>query len=634
MQRIVIAKIGNAKPVEFACDELVRYLKRIDGTSIIECRSYDRYESDAGNVIWLGETGNIQKSDRDEILIDVKNACGLITASNDRAVLIAAYRFLYELGCRFFRYGDDGEFIPKYTFSADKLTAYVSEKASYHHRSICIEGAVSYEHVYDIINWLPKVGLNGYYVQFQKPHTFFERWYMHERNPTLPGEPISHSEVMHIYKKLTEDMKKRGILYHAVGHGWTCEPLGIDGCGWSVNDDEISDLKKDLFAMVNGERKLWNGIALNTNLCYSRPDVRRIMTDAIAEYCETNPDVDYLHFWLADDKNNQCECEDCRKMRPADYYVMMLNELDEKLTEKGIDTKIVFLIYYDLLWKSEFNRIKNEDRFVLMFAPISRTYSEAFVDSAKGVRFDVTPYVRNKLFMPKAVDENLAFLKSWQEDFNGDSFDFDYHLMWDHVRDVGYYECARILHRDMCSLDKIGLNGMVSCQIQRCAFPTNLPMYVMARGLWDKQSDFECISDEYFKASFGEYGECVRKYLERLSQLVDVRYFRKELPQKSESHSRQFREALSHVEHFKNSVLEKHRNDSSSWRYLYRHAEATAIIIAALTARSAGDNEETQRCADMLVDYVRAHETELHRVLDVWNYTWVVCRSLECCCKD
>ena len=98
----------------------------------------------------------------------------------------------------------------------------------------------------------------------------------------------------------------------------------------------------------------------------------------MVEYCKNHPSVDYLHFWLADEALNQCECEKCAEKRPSDYYVDMLNMLDEKLSLAGIDTKIVFLIYVDLLFAPEKEKIKNPDRFTLMFAPINRWYSEFY----------------------------------------------------------------------------------------------------------------------------------------------------------------------------------------------------------------------------------------------------------------
>ena len=632
--QLTFAIIGNSKPVLLAQSELLSYLKRMDTSIIIECRSYSAYDENVRGVIWLGITGDIAYSDRDEILIDTANAVGRITGSNERSVLIAAYRFLYELGCRFYRFEKDCEKVPKREIKKEDLNIHVSEKASYKHRAVCIEGAVSYEHVYNIIQWLPKVGLNGYYVQFQKPHTFFERWYSHASNPALPAQHLTNSDVLAMYRSLVSEIKARGLMYHAVGHGWTCEPLGLDGNGWYKQKSELPKEKSALLAEVNGERRLWNGIPLNTNLCYSNPKVREIITDAIVSYLKENPDVDYLHFWLADDKNNQCECDECKKQRPSDFYVMMLNLLDKKLTAEGIKTKIVFLVYYDLLWKPEHTHIENPDRFVLMFAPISRTYSTAFSDiDTTACAADVPEYERNRLIMPKNVASNIAFLKSWQTEFKGDSFDFDYHLMWDHVRDVGYFECARILHTDMCNLDKIGLDGMVSCQLQRAAFPTNLPMYAMARGLWNKRSDFEAVADEYFTAEFENDSDKVKEYMRKLSSLVEARYFRKESEKSELELLSQFKEALQLMDNFKVGITPEKR-EIKSWNYIYHHAKCTRLIILALIAELEKNYTEKEKQVSALAEYVRTHELEIHHALDVWNYLYVISRILDCNISD
>ena len=38
-------------------------------------------------------------------------------------------------------------------------------------------------------------------------------------------------------------------------------------------------------------------------------------------------DVDYLHVWLSDARNNICECSKCQKDLPSDQYVRILNQL-------------------------------------------------------------------------------------------------------------------------------------------------------------------------------------------------------------------------------------------------------------------------------------------------------------------
>ena len=114
MNLITLAKIGKNETVSYAVEELARYLKMMDKGFFIDQRVYEEYDENVKNVIWVGINGQVEENAKDdEILIDVKNGVGIITGANERAVLIAAYRFLRELGCRWLYPGPDGEFVPK-----------------------------------------------------------------------------------------------------------------------------------------------------------------------------------------------------------------------------------------------------------------------------------------------------------------------------------------------------------------------------------------------------------------------------------------------------------------------------------------------------------------------------------------
>lgn len=617
---LTLARIGKNKTIEYAFDELVRCLGEMDETLFLDRRVYDARDLSRDDILWIGLDGTLPYSIDDEIHIHIKNGGGIITGSNERSVLIAVYRVLYELGCRFIRPGKDGELLAHQTIQKESLNIQVFEKPSYRHRGVCIEGTNDYQHVADMIEWLPKIGMNGYFVQNFVPYFFINPWYSHDRNPLLAGENLSREDVKHIWDRLEEEVIKRGLMYHAVGHGWTCEPFGIDGLFWDDTVPKEALGKERHFAQVNGVRKLWNNAGIFTNLCYSNPETRQIVEDAVVDYCKENPAVEYLHFWLADEYNNQCECENCRKMSPSDFYVVMLNELDEKLTKAGLSTKIVFLLYQELLWEPETEKIKNPDRFALMFAPISRTYTFAYADDLRIMEDEeLTPFVRNKVILPSSVAENVTRLSRWQQQFHGDSFDFDYHIMWDHLFDPGYYECARVLHKDMVNLDKIGLNGMVSCQNQRVFYPTGLPMYAMARGLWDKESDFQSIVKEYFTASFGKDAQAVEDYMRTLSTLFHPPYLRKELPQVSEELAADFAKIIPVVQAFQAEYIEPNKDKDLSWKYLSYHAQYCILLADTLRLRASGKQEESKERFKQWQQYLYETEMQTHRVLDTRN---------------
>ncbi len=450
--------------------------------------------------------------------IAIKQGAGTLTGSNPRSLLMAVYRLLTEAGCAFLRPTES--FYPSVDWST--ITVQIKEEAFYRHRGICLEGADSLENVLAMVDWAPKVGYNSYFTQFMEGYTFFERWYCHSQNPYVESEGLTKETCQRFMEQIVQAVKLRGLLYHGVGHGWTCEPLGIPGLSWKPVEDSLTPEQTKHMALVNGKRGLWKGIPLNTNLCYGNPETRQLVTDYIASYAERHPEMDVVHFWLADDCNNQCECPLCQTAPPSDFYVEMLNELDAKLQRKGLNTKIVFLLYFDLLWPPETRRIQNPHRFLLMFAPITRTFSQPLRPSKQAQ--PLPPYRRNHLSFPQNVEENLAFLQAWQENFPGDSFDFDYHLISPLMYDLGLAEISSVLYQDIQQLKGIGLNGLIHCQVQRTGIPHNFPGWMAGHVLWDPTRSYEAERHTYFRQAFGEWAPEVEAFLDKVTELFPTEY--------------------------------------------------------------------------------------------------------------
>jgi hypothetical protein len=632
---IKIQYLGENETILFAAKELERYLHKMYPKAELAMVQRSAYESGAKNTLWVGrdraftdKLPQVPDSALDDgIYIVVKGGTGMITGTNERSVLLAVYRYLRELGCAWVFPGEQGERIPV----ADHLAAtdvLVSEAASYRHRGICIEGAASYDQVLNMIKWLPKVGMNCYFNQFRIPFTFFDRWYTHRNNPQLEAVPVSADEVAGMVRDHISEIKKRGMFYHAVGHSWTCEPFGIEGNGWDVKEYTIPEEAEQFLAQVKGNRSLWGGIPLNTNLCYGNPEVRERMTDAIAAYCGENRAVDYVHFWLADNYNNHCECDLCKDTEPSDFYVMMMNLLDEKLTKAGLKTRIVFLLYLELLWKPKKEVLKNPDRFVLMFAPISRTYSTVYADAQINEREELEPYVRNRITLPREVSVNVARLRKWQEWTPGcDSFIYDYHYMWDHYKDPGYMDIGRVVFKDMQNLHKIGLNGMVSCQTQRAFFPNGIGMILMAEALWNKSADYVGTVERYFKAAYGADGKRVSEYLTDLSARFDPPYIRHEKPQRNPEKQALFFSIESFLDSFTDVIRDNLREEKNqppgvrySWELLQTHGELCRILAKSFGNKAAGNQEAAETLFSDAAAFARLHEPDLKDVFDVFLF--------------
>lgn len=525
--------------------------------------------------------------------IEIERGKGSIRANRPRALLLGVYDFLRRAGCRFVRPGKNGEVVPRKTLR--ELTVHADVTPANRHRGIAIEGAVSLENILDLVEWAPKAGFNSYFIQFRTAFTFFDRWYSHKHNGEIPPENFTEQESAEYVRLIVEKIKERDMIYHAVGHGWTAACVGVDINGWANVKDELSAEHRAMLARVGGKRSFFKEIPLNTHLCYSDERVRRRMAEEVVSYASAHPEVDVLHFWLADDSNNVCECEACGKRRLSDWYVMMLNDIDRRLGEKGLKTKICFLVYLDLYWPPETERVLNEDRFIMMFAPIFRSYGKPF-DSREEA--ETLEYVKNRVVYPRTAATYLQFLRGWQEIFHGDSFDFDYHLMWDINRDFGGEILADVLYRDIRTLPALGLNGLISCQIQRAFYPNGLAFYLMGRALSEGEADYETLKKEYYLAAFGKNAPFAENFYKEIERTMLFSYMTGETDGKTAL------PGIAEAQQILSSALENFPEDgedetrTESLQLLRFVAENLLRVANVLRLKIEGADEQAIRAAD------------------------------------
>jgi len=626
---IAVRRLGAADPTSYAATELGEYLEAMTGEPI-DISDAETFDPDL-ECLWVGSADAFPDIDApavddpeqdDAVVLRTEGRCGILAGVNPRSVLFAVYEYLREQGCRWIRPGPDGEIVPE----VDDLSAVdLTHVASSRHRGITIEGAVSYRHVQAVIDWAPKIGYNAYFIQFFEGYPFFQRWYDHPKNPYINSEPFDIERSRTLYEACLDEIGKRGLVYHAVGHGWQAEALDLPAHRFNETVDDVSDEVTQYLAEVDGERGLAQDMPMRTELCYSDPEVRRRVVETAAEYAANHPEVDILHCWLSDNVNNHCECEDCRGVRPADLYVRLLNELDRELTERGIETGIAFLLYNDLLWPPEEETIDDSDRFSLMFAPSDRDYLEHFGE-VEDIP-DLPEFRLNDLEFQSDLATQVNFLRAWQETFDGDGFVFDYHLMWNHGPDPGYVGLTETIGADMRHIADLDLAGNLSCQSQRSFFPTATPNYVMGRTLWDDDVATEDLLETYVDAAFGSDGRAALSYLRTLSeQFTSLRSWDHnemwgELATDA-ALADDFEAAAETVAEFR-PVLERNLDHDDptrklSWRYLDLHADIVERLGPALAAKARGDNQKAKRRWRALRTYVLRLEETLYRSFDVY----------------
>ncbi|MBR5295586.1 MAG: DUF4838 domain-containing protein, partial [Clostridia bacterium] len=440
-----IKKMRLDHVIDHAAEELKKYLRMMmpdEGDVIIS------YEPDAKDGFRLGllEDFGLENEAEDPRLDDVIHVDagfdgGILAGSNMRSILFAVYRFLRENGCRWLYPGIDGDFVP-----VKKIESVTYHKMAAHRfRGFCNEGTENQRCMIDAADFYAKLEMNVYMLEFFVPFDYYDRFYSHEHNKkNRKPEPVSRQQVLQWKRMCEVEISKRGLMFHDIGHDWTCAPFGfydLPQGRHKAADVGIPQETIDLFALLKGKRDLFSGLNLATQLCYSREDVRSRIADAVVEYARTHSNSDYLHVWLADGSMNHCECENCAKHRPSDWYVLILNEIDEKLTKAGLKTRIVFIVYVDTLWGPEEFTLKNPDRFSLLYAPISSSYTSSITENT--VIPEAKPYIRNAWERPVGAEENLALLNTWRKTWKGPVFCYEYHFWRHQYNDPGGMDFAK-----------------------------------------------------------------------------------------------------------------------------------------------------------------------------------------------
>jgi len=523
---LTINKLISAPPVDYAAEELKKYLRMMMPESG-DVRICYNPEATGGFRLGLMQDLGLDVSDAEDtelddiIYIETDTRGGIIAGSNPRSVLLAVYEYLRQNGCLWLMPGVDGEYIPMKDIEPVKYR----HAPTCRYRGQCNEGAEFQQSMMATIEFMPKIGMNTFMIEFRNPHTYYSWYYDHIRNEeNRPPEPVSFDTTLQWKRMCETELDKRGMMFHDIGHGFTIDPFGIDSTyAWNrVDDSMIPESQRKYLALYGGKRKFYRDQPLNTQFCMSNPEARAIVAKYVAEYAEKHSNIDYLHVWLADGSNNHCECDECRKMIPSDWYMLLMNEIDEELTKKSLDTRIVFIVYIDTVWAPLVEKINKPDRFSAMIAPISRSYTCTLPELAPD--FKLRPFELNENRFPKTLSEFLEYYKEWQKSWKGAAFCYEYHF-WRHqaCEPSGTVLASRIIE-DVRAYKENGINGIIEDGSQRSFFPNGFAFYTYARILFDTSLTYEKIAREYFACAYGEDWKRFLDYFERLGEALDQKY--------------------------------------------------------------------------------------------------------------
>ena len=516
-----INKISLAEPIDFAASELKKYLRMMmpEGGDV-----KITYAPDAKAGFRLGlmqdfglDVSDVENPELDDIIyIDCDEKGGIIAGDNPRSVLLAVYEYLKKNGCRWLYPGVDGEMIPNKVIEPVKLRHVPPMR----YRGFAAEGAPYRDAERDFLDFLPKVGMNTYMIEFRLPRSYYEKYYTHYCNTkNRSPEPISDEYVMQMKRCNETEIAKRGLQFHDIGHGWTVDPFGIDSkYAWDKIDESL--VPKDMvqyLAEIDGKRGLFEGRPINTQFCMSNPEARRLFASFVADYAEAHSNIDFMHVWLADNVNNHCECEECKKKLPSDYYMLLMNDVDKALAAKNLDTRIVFIAYLDTIFPPQVDKVENPERFTLLLAPISRGYVQT--RPTENVKYEVPVYERNHIKGTGIFGNVIECYKEWKKSFAGDAISFEYHFWINQYYDLSGLQIAKRVYEDIAYYQEIGLKGLIENGSIRGFFPNGLLFYTYAMRMYNDQLSFDTIVEDYYSHIYGKDFSEFRAYFEKMNEI-------------------------------------------------------------------------------------------------------------------
>ena len=606
-----INKLTSHSAIDYAAEELKKYLRMMmpeggDVKIALAPEATDGFRLGLMQDLGL-DVSDVEEPELDDILyIDCDTEGGIIAGDNPRSVLLAVYEYLRQNGCRWLMPTVDGEYIPMQNIKPVKYRFVPSMR----YRGWCNEGAEYQQCMLDAIEFAPKVGMNTFMLEFRIPVSYYRRYYGHLYNEeNRPPEPVTPAQVLQWKRQCETEIAKRGLQMHDIGHGWTADPFGIDSSlrDWDGdNEAKVPPESRKYLALYKGERRLRGNTPNYTNYCMSNVEARRLFTKEVCDYADNHSNIDYLHVWLSDGTNVHCECDECRKRTPSDWYMIQLNEIDEELTRRGNNMRIVFIAYVDTMWAPLTERLKNQKRFSLLLAPITRSYIQSINEDDP---VDVRPFDLNNNKMPRNLKENFAYYDIWRKSFGGASLSYEYHFWFHQYFDPSMLKGPRIINDDIKLYKTHDVNGIIEDGSQRSFFPNGFAFYTYARTLFDCTLSYDEILEDYFSHAYGADWRKFRDYLAELGEVLDFRYLEGKKSADPEIGIYYAPDEVKLLEKVPEvcarglSLIRDHYNsdvrvETVSVRLLELHAEFCTALIPALIEKAKGNDDAAKELYD------------------------------------
>ncbi len=626
---LTINKLRIDSAIDYAAEELKKYLRMM----MPECgdiKIFYNPEAKDGFRLGLLEDFSLPFEGEDAALDDVVHIettteGGILAGSNPRSVLFSVYRFLRENGCRWLYPGLDGDYVPM----KDIQPISYHKLADLRIRGFCDEGHPSQQMMLDCIEYYTKLEMNYICLEFFLPFGYYNAYYSHTSNASRKPEPVSDQQILQWRRQCEVEVNKRGLMLSSIGHGWTCRALGFPPEHRRVNINDFTEEQRSFIAMRNGKREFYEDMPVLSQVCMSNPKVRNLVTDDIVSFIKNHDNIDITNISLGDSPNTHCECDACREYIPAEWFVILLNELDEKMTKAGMSNRIGFSMYLDTYFAPKKVKLNNPKRFLFKYCPITRDYTTSITSETE---LPPAPeYVRNKNAFP-TTEELFSLMKQWLNAYSGDVLCYEYHFWRSQYLEPGQQALARRLYEDVLSLKDMGINGMVEDACQRSGFPNGFMTYIYCEALVNRDCDFDAVREDYFQHIYGHRWDKIMKILDRISSIFEISYMQdlyqvhidykpiseKTLrqPERLPKFQRLHDLAAEIRYHYERKAKTLTRVQTVSWNLLIHFSEFIDMYADIMIERSQGHVFKSRELGAKFKEEFGKHELEIERYYD------------------
>ncbi|MEN6363258.1 MAG: DUF4838 domain-containing protein [Bacteroidales bacterium] len=401
------------------------------------------------------KTVNIRTLSCDAYAIIKQRETIYLVGETPRATLYAVYDFLNKLGCQwvapdFDFFENSGRIVPSkndlaFVYEGDK-----TETPVFKYRKLYVEEGKTHtlQNLKQLVDWMPKMKYNTL---------------------VIPINYQGHGKVKweNWRKKLTPELRKRGIIVEVGGHGYQ------NFVNATMEDGKLYKKHPEWFGMdKTGVRSKEERMVI----CTSNADAVDYLNKHVLTWLKSHPEIDILDFWPPDGEL-WCQCEACMAMgSETDRHAMLVNQMAALLQKEMPHVVLECLAYSRYIAPTQ--NITLNNKVLLDFCPINQCFEYQIYEDGDA---------RNK-----AYNDDLI---KWTKAFGGDISIYSY------FRKYGWRSLPNIIphfmQRELNYYHSIGMKGISVYSEPGDWFTYGVNHYVLAHLAWNPNVNVDSLVEAY-----------------------------------------------------------------------------------------------------------------------------------------